>query len=135
MKSTVHSANALVGTCKMGADTDKMAVVDSKLKVSLSIIGWYVYHVSGKGFSLRDMIGLKSRVCRNLKRENAGDSMSYILRVIYFDLSGVNKQNALESLREKKIHSHPTPQVTGQVTPTRPKEFIVWFTFAFFSLL
>lgn len=34
VKSTVHSANALVGTCKMGTETDKMAVVDSALKVS-----------------------------------------------------------------------------------------------------
>ncbi|CAM9780224.1 unnamed protein product [Laminaria digitata] len=33
VKSTVHSANALVGTCKMGAETDNMAVVDSALKV------------------------------------------------------------------------------------------------------
>lgn len=33
IKSTVHSANALVGTCKMGDASDKMAVVDSALKV------------------------------------------------------------------------------------------------------
>ena len=40
VKSTVHSANALVGTCKMGAETDKMAVVDSALKVSPACIGF-----------------------------------------------------------------------------------------------
>lgn len=34
IKSTVHSANALVGTCKMGDASDTMAVVDSALKVS-----------------------------------------------------------------------------------------------------
>lgn len=33
VKSTVHSANALVGTCKMGAATERMAVVDPALKV------------------------------------------------------------------------------------------------------
>lgn len=33
IKSTVHSANALVGTCKMGTESDKMGVVDSALKV------------------------------------------------------------------------------------------------------
>lgn len=30
----MHSANALVGTCKMGNASDDMAVVDSALKVS-----------------------------------------------------------------------------------------------------
>lgn len=30
----MHSANALVGTCKMGDASDTMAVVDSALKVS-----------------------------------------------------------------------------------------------------
>lgn len=34
VKSTVHSANALVGTCKMGTLSDHMAVVDPTLKVS-----------------------------------------------------------------------------------------------------
>lgn len=34
MKTTVHSANALVGTCKMGQASDPMAVVDAALKVS-----------------------------------------------------------------------------------------------------
>eukprot|EP00903_Cladosiphon_okamuranus_P007876 g7613.t1 len=33
IKSTVHSANALVGTCKMGSEADEMAVVNSALKV------------------------------------------------------------------------------------------------------
>jgi len=32
-RRTVHSANALVGTCKMGAVTDPTAVVDSELRV------------------------------------------------------------------------------------------------------
>ena len=55
VKSTVHSANALVGTCKMGDETDKMAVVDSALKVSpLSIVfvpfcpsPWYAEQLPG----------------------------------------------------------------------------------------
>lgn len=34
IKSTVHSANAVVGTCKMGAESDEMAVVNSALQVS-----------------------------------------------------------------------------------------------------
>ncbi|CAM9921007.1 unnamed protein product [Ascophyllum nodosum] len=33
IKSTVHSANALVGTCKMGVESDEMAVVNPELKV------------------------------------------------------------------------------------------------------
>ncbi|CBJ25560.1 conserved unknown protein [Ectocarpus siliculosus] len=33
IKSTVHSANALVGTCKMGEESDNMSVVNSALKV------------------------------------------------------------------------------------------------------
>lgn len=36
IKSTVHSANALVGTCKMGEESDNMSVVDSSLKVNES---------------------------------------------------------------------------------------------------
>lgn len=33
IKETIHTSNALVGTCKMGADDDEFAVVDSELKV------------------------------------------------------------------------------------------------------
>ncbi|CAN0254138.1 unnamed protein product, partial [Ectocarpus sp. 4 AP-2014] len=33
IKSTVHSANAVVGTCKMGAESDEMAVVNPALQV------------------------------------------------------------------------------------------------------
>ena len=33
IRSTVHSANALAGTCKMGSDADDQAVVDTALRV------------------------------------------------------------------------------------------------------
>ena len=33
IRSTVHSANALAGTCKMGAASDRAAVVDTALCV------------------------------------------------------------------------------------------------------
>jgi choline dehydrogenase-like flavoprotein len=33
VRKSVHSANALVGSCKMGKATDPMAVVDSELRV------------------------------------------------------------------------------------------------------
>ena len=33
IRKTIHTSNALVGTCKMGADDDEFAVVDSELKV------------------------------------------------------------------------------------------------------
>lgn len=33
IRSTVHSANAVVGTCKMGKDSDPAAVVDAELRV------------------------------------------------------------------------------------------------------
>jgi choline dehydrogenase-like flavoprotein len=35
VKEAVHSANALVGTCRMGRSDDPLAVVDPELKVSL----------------------------------------------------------------------------------------------------
>ena len=33
IRNTLHTANALVGTCKMGTPTDKTAVVDASLKL------------------------------------------------------------------------------------------------------
>lgn len=33
MRKSVHSANALVGSCKMGKASDPLAVVDSQLRV------------------------------------------------------------------------------------------------------
>ena len=38
IRNTLHTSNALVGTCRMGSPTDKHAVVDSNLKVRLSTL-------------------------------------------------------------------------------------------------
>lgn len=56
IKSTVHSANALVGSCKMGHASDKMAVVDSALKVrqkAVAVSRAVACAVDSKGYKLR----------------------------------------------------------------------------------
>jgi len=42
IKDSLHTANALVGTCRIGSPTDPLAVVDPDLKVGDVVQVWVV---------------------------------------------------------------------------------------------
>lgn len=63
IKSTVHSANALVGTCKMGSESDEMSVVNSALKVRLFSFRGITYFVPVDTFARHFLLSFGGEVC------------------------------------------------------------------------